>query len=343
MDTRNLQKFTTCGGCAAKLPPGTLRDVLGQIPNFTDERLLVGFDTSDDGAVYRLRDDLAMIHTTDFFPPVVADPYLFGKIAAANAMSDIYAMGGTVATALNLVAFPGDGDLTALAEILRGGAEKVLEAGGVLCGGHSIQDDTPKYGLSVTGTIHPAEILRNNTCQIGDQIILTKPLGVGLITSAYPAGGVSEESFTKAVTSMETLNKYAIEAARPFRVHACTDVTGFGFLGHLNEMTTPSTSVRVTTDTVPYIPAAWEIAAAGRITGGGARNRAFLADKVALQGVAPALEEIFFDPQTSGGLLLSVHPEDVSAVMDALAKLPLPSAVVGEVVPRIAGWNVIAE
>ncbi|MCL2842239.1 MAG: selenide, water dikinase SelD [Oscillospiraceae bacterium] len=343
MDTRNLQTFTTCGGCAAKLPPGALRDVLGRIPKFVDERLLVGFDTSDDGAVYQLREDLAMIHTTDFFPPVVADPYLFGKIAAANAMSDIYAMGGAVATALNLVAFPGDGDLATLAEILRGGAEKVMEAGGVLCGGHSIQDDTPKYGLSVTGTVHPAEILRNHTCQIGDRIILTKPLGVGLLTSAYPTGGVPEASFAEATASMETLNKYAIEAAKPFRVHACTDVTGFGCLGHLNEMTTPAISIRVTADVVPYIPAAWQVAAAGCITGGGVRNRAFLADKVALQGVASAMEEILFDPQTSGGLLLSVHPADTSAVLDALGGLTLASAVVGEVVPRVAGWSVLVE
>ena len=343
MDARNLHKFTTCGGCAAKLSPGALRGVLDQIPKFTDQRLLVGFDTSDDGAVYQLREDLAMVHTTDFFPPVVADPYLFGKIAAANAMSDIYAMGGTVTTALNLVAFPGDGDLAALAEILCGGAEKVKEAGGVLCGGHSIQDDTPKYGLSVTGTVHPAEMLRNNTCQIGDQIILTKPLGVGLITAAYPTGGVPEESFAKATASMETLNKYAIETARPFRIHACTDVTGFGFLGHLNEMVTPATSIRITADTVPYIPAAWQVAEQGRITGGGVRNRAFLADKITLRGLAPAMEEILFDPQTSGGLLLSVHPEDTTAVLEALSGLALSSAVVGKVLPRYGDWHLIVE
>lgn len=329
-----LSKFTTCGGCAAKLSPGALRDVVAQIPPPSDARLLVGFETSDDAAVYQLRDDLAVIHTTDFFPPMVDDPYLFGKIAAANALSDVYAMGGTVTTALNLVAFPEGEDLAILAEILRGGAEKVQEAGGVLCGGHTISDKVPKYGLSVTGTVHPAQILRNNTCQIGDKIILTKPLGVGMVTAAYRHGQVSEAGYQAAITSMETLNKYAMEAARPFRVNACTDVTGFGFLGHLNEMVTPAYSIRVEAGEVPYISESYRLAEEFMVTAGGMRNRKFLADKVFLQGVPTAMEEILFDPQTSGGLILSVPTEDVAGVMEALSALPLQSAIVGEVVPR---------
>lgn len=342
MDMEIRKEFTACGGCAAKLPQGLLRDVLAGIPPVTDERLLVGFDTFDDGAVYLLRDDLAIIHTTDFFPPMVEDPYLFGKIAAANALSDVYAMGGRVTTALNIVAFPADGDLAMLAAMLRGGAEKVKEAGGVLCGGHSIADPQPKYGLAVTGTIHPAHILRNNTCQIGDRIILTKALGVGMMTSAYRQGQASEESYVRAVQSMQTLNKYAAEAARRFRLHACTDVTGFGFLGHLNEMVTPAVSIRVMANNIPYIPEALRLGEAGLITSGGRKNRAFLADQVEFRGVEPAMQEILFDPQTSGGLLLSVHLDDAAALMAALGELELPSAVVGEVVAR-AGSPVVVE
>ena len=342
MDTHKLNKLTACGGCAAKLPPGLLQDLLRTIPPSADERLLVGFDTSDDAAVYRLRDDLALIHTTDFFPPMVEDPYLFGKIAAANALSDIWAMGGAVTTALNIVAFPEDADPAILAEILRGGAEKVREGGGVLCGGHSIAGPVPNYGLAVTGVAHPGRILRNNTCQIGDKIILTKPLGVGIVTTAYKVGEATEASYQRAVESMQTLNKYAMEAARPFRLHACTDVTGFGFLGHLNEMVTPAYTIRVTAGALPYIPEARHLAEAFLVTGGGLKNRKFLADKVELIGLDTATEEILFDPQTSGGLLLSVHPDDASAVMDALAGTALPAALVGEVVPREAR-NVIVE
>lgn len=334
MDRKKWSQSTLCGGCAAKLPQGLLRGVLRQLPVFEDERLLVGFDSSDDGAVYQVTDELAIVHTTDFFPPMVEDPYLFGKIAAANALSDIFAMGGAVMTALNLVAFPEDGDLDALAEMLRGGTEKVQEAGGVLCGGHSISDNVPKYGLAVTGTVHPGRILRNNTCQIGDKIILTKPLGVGIVMSAHRQGQASEESYEEAVLNMQTLNKAAMEAARPLRVHACTDVTGFGFLGHLNEMVTPDYSICVDAERVPYIPEARRLAEEGFVTGGGAKNRKFLANKVDLCGADAAMAEILFDPQTSGGLLLSVHPEDVAALCGALDGIALSTAIVGEVIPR---------
>jgi len=342
MDTRKLNKFTACGGCAAKLPQGLLQDVLRQMPAFADARLLVGFDTSDDGAVYQLTDDLAIIHTTDFFPPMVDDPYIFGKIAAANALSDVYAMGGAVVTALNIVAFPEGEDPAVLAEMLRGGAEKVMEAGGVLCGGHSIADPTPKYGLSVTGTVHPKRILRNNTCQIGDRIILTKPLGVGMITAAYRLGQAREESYIQAVESMQTLNKYAMEATAGLRVHACTDVTGFGFLGHLNEMVTQAYSIRVKADAVPYIPEVRRLAEEFLVTAGGMKNRKFLEGKAAFTGSDTAMEEILFDPQTSGGLLIAVHPADAPALAAALNGRALSAAVVGEVVER-SRHNVIVE
>lgn len=335
MDIRKLNKFTSCGGCIAKLPQGLLKDAVANIPAFNDPDLLVGFDTSDDGAVYRLRDDLAMIQTLDFFPPMVDDPYLFGKIAATNALSDIYAMGGQVKTALNIVCFPEDEDPAILGAILRGGAEKVQEAGGVLCGGHSINDKEPKYGLSVTGVVQPDRIMYNNRCQIGDRILLTKPLGVGMVTSAYKAGEASCESFEQAVDGMQTLNKYAFEIAARYNIHSCTDVTGFGFLGHLNEMVTSGYSIRVDSRQVLYIPEAWRLAEEFLITGGGQKNRTFLQEKVSFTNVAPAMEEILFDPQTSGGLLLSVAAEDAAALLAELSTLTIASCMVGEVVDRM--------
>lgn len=334
MDIRNLNKFTACGGCIAKLPQGLLKEALTNIPKFDDPNLLVGFDSSDDGAVYQVSDDLAFIQTLDFFPPMVNDPYLFGQIAAANALSDIYAMGGEVKTALNIVCFPEEEDPAILGQILRGGAEKVKEAGGVLCGGHSINDQEPKYGLSVTGLVHPKKILTNNACRLGDQIILTKPLGVGMITSAYKADVVSQESYDQAVQSMQTLNKYAIEAAKQYDIHSCTDVTGFGFLGHLNEMVRPKEySIVVDAKAVPYIPEAKRLAEEFLLTSGGQKNREFLQDKVSFEGVSEAMEEILFDPQTSGGLLIAVSKEDAPHLLKDLEKLDQVSNIVAEVIP----------
>ncbi|TWH47251.1 selenide, water dikinase SelD [Sporomusa sp. KB1] len=340
MDTRKLNKFTTCGGCIAKLPQGLLKNALGNIPAFSDPNLLVGFDTSDDGAVYQLQDDLAVIQTLDFFPPMVNDPYLFGKIAAANALSDIYAMGGQVKTALNIVCFPEDEDPAILGAILRGGAEKVQEAGGVLCGGHSINDKEPKYGLSVTGVVHPERIMHNNRCRFGDKIVLTKPIGVGMVTSAYKVGEASRESYEQAVAGMQTLNKYAFDIAARYRIHSCTDVTGFGFLGHLNEMVTNDYSIRVDSRQVLYIPEAWRLAEEFLVTGGGQKNRTFLQAKVCFYNVPPAMEEILFDPQTSGGLLISVAADDATALLAELNTLELASCIVGEVVER-AEHNIV--
>jgi len=340
MDVRKLNKFTSCGGCTAKLPQGILKDAVSGIPRFNDANLLVGFDTSDDGAVYKLSEDIAIINTLDFFPPMVNDPYLFGKIAAANALSDIYAMGGEVKTALNIVCFPEDEDPAILTEILRGGAEKVMEAGGVLCGGHSINDKEPKYGLSVTGTVHPDKIMYNNRCKIGDRIILTKPLGVGMIAASYKAGEASDESYFQAVNSMQTLNKYAFEIAKHYRIHSCTDVTGFGFLGHLNEMVTPEYSIRAYAGKVLFISEAERLAEEYLMTGGGVNNRKFLQNKVSLHGLSMAMEEILFDPQTSGGLLISVHKDDADALLSGLSNQGQPCCMVGEVIPRM-DYNVV--
>ena len=229
--------FCTGGGCTAKLGAGVLSRILEKLPRGEkDPNLLVGYDSRDDAAVYRITDDIALVQTADFFPPMVDDPYTFGQIAAANALSDIYAMGGEVKTALNLVCFPESMDLNILGEILRGGAEKVAEAGGSLAGGHSIADTGVKYGLSVTGLVNPKKMYTNDSGQPGDKLILTKALGVGLLCTANRVGEAAPEHMAGAIASMTTLNKAAAEISRRYSVHAATDVTGFSFLGHLHEM-----------------------------------------------------------------------------------------------------------
>ncbi|MDF2504178.1 selenide, water dikinase SelD [Clostridium sp.] len=333
MEKKNSE-FSCGGGCSAKLAPGFLEKVLKNIPNRFDKNLLIGFDSSDDAAVYKLTEDIAIIQTLDFFTPIVEDPYTFGKIAATNALSDVYAMGGEVKTALNIVCFPEKLDGEILAEILRGGAEKVQEAGGIVCGGHSINDAQPKYGLSVTGIINPKKILPNNNCKIGDKIILTKPLGVGIITTANKVGEASETAYKKAIKSMETLNKYAAEKAKKYKVNACTDVTGFGFLGHLNEMASEGYTISVNRNEIPYIEGAYDYAKEFLITAAGQKNRNHLQGKVKLENIEFAVEEILFDPQTSGGLLISVDKFQAQDLLKDLNELEIKSQIVGEVVER---------
>lgn len=324
--------FCKGGGCTAKLGPGILSRVLERIPKKYDENLLIGFESSDDASVYKLTDDIAMVQTLDFFPPMVDDPYTFGKIAAANALSDIYAMGGEVKTALNIVCFPEQMDLNILGDIIQGGSEKVEEAGGVLSGGHSIMDQDVKYGLSVTGIINPNKIYQNNGCKVGDKLILTKPLGVGIISTANRVGEASKEAMDKAIESMCTLNKYAAEIIKKYDVHACTDVTGFSLLGHLNEMVAGDCSAIIDSTKVPYIKEARQYADEFLLTAAAQRNRNFLQDKVLFNIDDFAMEEILFDPQTSGGLLIAVNPEDVEEIMKELETLSLPCGVIGEVV-----------
>ncbi len=323
-----------CGGCNAKIAAGTLGELLADLPKSANENLLVGYEHSDDAAVIKLTEDLAIIQTLDFFPTMVSDPYLFGKIAAANALSDVYAMGGEVLSALNIVCFPEEGDLNILHEILRGGAEKVLESGGVLAGGHSIHDATPKYGLSVSGTIHPDRILTNNDVCEGDVLVLTKPLGVGITTTAYSIGEAPIEAFEQATQAMETLNKYACEVGRRFPVRGCTDVTGFGLLGHLTEMLGSEFSATIYAEFIPYIPFAYEGAKEFLINAGGQRNRNSVGDQVDFQIDDFAMEEILFDPQTSGGLLFSIGIDESQAFLSALNELPIKSAIIGEVTKR---------
>lgn len=326
--------FCKGGGCTAKLGPGALARVLEKIPKTQDPNLLIGYEGSDDAAVYKLTEDLAIVQTLDFFPPMVEDPYAFGQIAAANALSDIYAMGGDVKTALNIVCFPEAMDLNILGRILMGGAEKVKEAGGVLAGGHSIADSDVKYGLSVTGTIHPDKVFANNGCKAGDVLILTKPLGVGIVCTASRMGGASEAAMDLAVRSMTTLNRYASEVVRRFRVHGCTDVTGFGFLAHLCEMLGDSYSAVVRQDQIPFIPQCPDYVEEFYITAAAQRNRNHVKDKVEFVSASFAMEEILFDPQTSGGLLVSMDKEDAAAALKELRKLGLPCALVGEVTEK---------
>lgn len=308
--------------------------MLSDLPKKEDSNLIVGYESSDDAAVYKISDDKAIIQTLDFFTTMINDPYLFGQIAATNALSDVYAMGGEVISALNIVAFPEKMDMEILHQILKGGAEKVHEAGGVLAGGHSIHDATPKYGLSVTGTIHPDKILMNNNCKLGDLLIVTKPLGVSIINSAHMLKECSEETFAECVKQMTTLNKYAAEVMKEYPVNSCTDITGFGFLGHLVEMLDGKYSAEIFAKDVPMLPEAYECANNFIITAGGQLNRNYLQDKVDFRVNDFAIEEILFDPQTSGGLLISVPEKYASEMLDKLNKLEIKSSIVGRVINR---------
>ena len=324
--------FCKGGGCTAKLGAGVLSRVLGMLPRGPlDENLLIGYDSKDDAAVYKVSDDGAIVQTLDFFPPMVDDPYLFGQIAATNALSDVFAMGGEVKTALNIVCFPEDMDLNILGKILQGGAEKVIEAGGTLAGGHSIADDGVKYGLSVTGVVHPDKIYANNAVQAGDILVLTKKLGVGIICTANRIGEASAESMAEAVQSMTTLNKTAAEISRKYRVHACTDVTGFSFLGHLHEMLDGEYSCQVFAAQVPVMQNALQYADEFYLTAAAQKNRNHVEQHVHFENIPFAMEEVLFDPQTSGGLLLAVDPADAENMLKEMQEAGLPAAIVGEI------------
>lgn len=328
--------FCTGGGCTAKLGPAALSRVLRKLPGpeKKDENLLIGYESSDDAAVYRISPDTAIVQTLDFFPPMVEDPYLFGQIAAANALSDIYAMGGEVKTALNIVCFPEQMDLNILGKILQGGNEKVQEAGGMLAGGHSIQDSTVKYGLSVMGTVHPDRIFTNNGCREGDVLLLTKPLGVGIICAAARVGDACGEAMDQAVASMTKLNRRASEIIREYHVHGCTDVTGFGFLGHLKEMLGTDYTAVIESGKVPCLPHSLEYASEFYLTAAAQRNRNHLENFVRFEGVSFAMEELLFDPQTSGGLLVSLPKEEAEQVKTRLMAEGHDCAVVGNIRKR---------
>ena len=328
----NEKLFCKGGGCTAKLGAGILSRVLERLPKFDkDPALLIGYDSKDDAAVYKLTDEVAVVQTLDFFPPMVDDPYTFGQIAAANALSDIWAMGGQVKTALNIVCFPEKSDLNILGEMMRGGAEKVAEAGGVLAGGHSIADSDVKYGLSVMGVVHPDHIYANNTPQTGDCLVQTKRLGVGILCTANRVGEASAEAMEAVIASMTTLNKYAAQCCRAYEIHACTDVTGFSFLGHLHEMMDGAHSCRIEAGAVPVFSEALRHADEFLLTAAGQRNRNHTGPFVRFENVPFAMEEVLFDPQTSGGLLVALPKEQAAALVEDLRRGGAPAAVVGEV------------
>jgi selenide, water dikinase len=302
--------------------------------------VLVGPGTADDAAIYRVSDELALIQTVDFFTPVVDDPYQFGAIAAANSLSDVYAMGGRPVLALNVVGFPRGSDVTPmsmLAEILRGGAEKAREAGIDIVGGHTVDDKEPKYGLCVTGFVHPKEYWTNVGGVAGDRLVLTKPIGTGIVTTAMKAGIAGEEAMRAAVAAMATLNRAAAEAARKVGVRACTDITGFGLLGHLREMLS-GVGARIRLSAVPVLPGARELAAEGSIPGGTRRNKESL-DRVVTyhDGIDEIDRLLLCDAQTSGGLLFAVEPARLKELLSGLAEAGVPAAAIGELVAAPEG------
>lgn len=300
--------------------------------------MIVGLEKADDAGVYKVSDDLAIIQTVDFFTPIVDDPYAFGQIAAANALSDVYAMGGVPKTAMNLVAFPlKDMDMSVLRQIIRGGLDKMSEAGVVLVGGHSVEDKELKYGLSVTGFIHPDRVLTKRNLQVGDRLILTKPLGTGIINTAIK-GGLASKEITDTVTRlMATLNRDAAEIMANYPVHACTDITGFGFLGHISEMVVDSeTGIRIHTDRIPILPQTLDYAGMGLVPAGAYKNREFYERHVDFApGVDALIQDILFDPQTSGGLLICVGSDRAEDLLQALKQKGIHNAaIVGQVVPE---------
>jgi len=306
-----------------------------------DPNLLVGRETSDDAGVYRLSDELALVQTIDFITPVVNDPYDFGRIAAANALSDVYAMGGRPLTAMNVVCFPiRKMDKNILREILRGGLEKIHEAGAVLLGGHSVEDPEIKYGLSVTGVVHPDRVLPNNRVEDGDSLVLTKPIGTGVLATAIKAGLVSEAAERQATETMATLNRYAAEIMLKYPVHACTDITGFGLLGHTLEMAVASGyTIRLFVEEVPLLPEVLDSVQMGLLPGGSFSNRNYCAHQIVqVTPVDPMLMDILADAQTSGGLLISL-PEDCAVDLAAELKSRgvTGAAVVGRAMGRSRG------
>ncbi|MBQ7133433.1 MAG: selenide, water dikinase SelD [Ruminococcus sp.] len=331
-DNVKLTKLSKCSGCGAKVGAGVLAQLLGDLKVNYDENLLVGFDKSDDACVYKVSDDLCIVQTVDFFPPIADDPYTFGQIAATNALSDIYAMGAQPKTALNIMCVPKSMSNDDVHAILKGGYDKVYEAGAVISGGHSIYDDEPKYGLCVTGFAHPDKIYTNSGAKVGDKLIYTKPLGIGIITTAQKADIASKESIDRAVEAMTFLNKSARDCMVKYDVHACTDVTGFSMIGHSLEMAQGSdTQIKLYTDKINVIDEAYEFAQMGILPEGMYRNRTYAEPFVNAGSVPLHIQDILYDPQTSGGLLISVSSADAQKLLLELETCTLAPTIIGEV------------
>lgn len=344
MERETKVRLTTLshkGGCGCKIGPADLMQVLKELP-VTEPHpdLLVGLETSDDAGVFRLNDEMALVQTVDFFTPIVDDPYAFGQVAAANALSDVYAMGGKPLTVLNIVAFPiSTLDKSILADILRGAADKVREAGATLLGGHSIDDPEPKFGLAVTGLVHPERVQKNAGAQVGDRLIITKPIGVGIMTTALKNQKLTDAEIDRVTQVMTTLNKTAAEVMADYRVHGCTDVTGFGLMGHAMEMAKGSgVGLRIDSERVPFLGRVRELAEQGTVPGGTKNNFKHVQDHVKFDD---RLDEIarwmLCDATTSGGLLIAVHPEDEVSLLDSLIQAGVEAAVIGEAVAEHQG------
>lgn len=329
-----LTSMVKTSGCAAKLPAADLHKVIDSLEVLRSDSLIEGFENADDAFVYDLGDGRVMIGTIDFFPPMVDDPFTFGEIAAANALSDVWAMGGEPKVAMNLMCFPACLELSVMKEILEGGLAKAKEAGCVIAGGHTISDPTPKYGLSVTGFAKRDGFWSNGGAVAGDAIVLTKRIGVGVVNTASKGGCAPEDAVRAAVESMTTLNRRAYECAKDLRVHAATDVTGFSLLGHSSEMADASgLTLRIFKDEVPLIPSALELAKSGFCPEGMYSNRDFLENKVVAEtAISRELEDLLYDPQTSGGLLLSMPKEDAKKFVSSFGS---PAAIIGEAIVRM--------
>jgi selenide,water dikinase len=340
-----LTSLSSKGGCGCKIGPADLQNVLRNLPPAEpDPNLLVGLDTNDDAGVYRIGDDLALVQTVDFFTPIVDDPYTFGQVAAANAISDIYAMGGKPLTALNIVAFPiSTLDKRILSEILRGAGDKMKEAGVTLVGGHSIDDKEPKFGLAVTGLIRPDRVRTNAGAKPGDRLILTKPIGVGILTTSIKKGLLSDAEIERVSRVMTTLNRKAAEIMEPYDVHACTDVTGFGLIGHALEMAKGSgAGIRLERSRIPILPRVRELAEAGSIPGGTKNNFAHVcADVDFPDGMDQIDRWILCDAVTSGGLLISVAGGQSERLLHELTEAGVEASLIGEVVAGHPGRIVV--
>ena len=328
-----LTKLASCAGCGAKVGAGTLARLLDGFKTHTDPRLIVGYDKSDDASVYVLDENTALVQTTDFFPPIVDDPFLYGQIAAANALSDVYAMGGEPKLALNIMCLAPHMEKHTVQEILRGGYDKAYEAGAIITGGHTIEGAEPIYGLAVSGFVHPKKVLTNSGAQPGDVLILTKPLGVGIITTAARGGLADAALMERIYRQMATLNKAARDVMVKYPVHSCTDVTGFALLGHSFEMAQGShVTVHIRTDEVSFHREAWDFADMGLIPSGAYRNRDYAEAGVKLTRDIPRpMQDILYDPQTSGGLLIALPEKDAAACLAEMQESVPAAHMVGYV------------
>lgn len=328
-----LTKLASCAGCGAKVGAGTLVHMLEGFQTHFDPNLIVGYDKSDDASVYKLSDELALVQTTDFFPPIVDDPFLYGQIAAANALSDVYAMGGEPKLALNIMCLAEKMDKDTVHNILRGGYAKAYEAGAIITGGHTIQGAEPIYGLAVSGFVHPDKVLTNSGAKPGDVLILTKPLGIGILATAAKADLVEEEVLQRIYRQMATLNKTARDIMVKYPVHSCTDVTGFALLGHSFEMAQGSgCTVHIQTGNIPFHPEAYEMAKMGFIPAGAYRNREYAEASVKVVGnITRAMQDICYDPQTSGGLLMAIPSEYAKECLAELQTRIPQASIVGYV------------